>query len=80
MKQLNLTAVFVEGEFGYTAYIDEMRGVITQGKTIDEAEENLIDALEMYLEPEDPQQDDPTVVFSAKHITRKPFISLTRTA
>ena len=51
MEGTNLTAVYVKGEFGYTAYIDEMRGVITQGKTIEEAEANLFDALETYLEP-----------------------------
>ncbi len=53
MKSTNLTAVYVEGEFGYTAYIDEMRGVITQGETIEDAEANLFDALQTYLEPDE---------------------------
>ena len=30
MKDLQLTAIFVKGEFGYTAYLKELSGVITQ--------------------------------------------------
>ena len=72
---MELTAVFVQGEYGYTAYIDQMRGVITQGSSIAEAEENLIDALELYLEPDD--SIEATVELTNK-VTRKPFLSLSR--
>ena len=50
---LNLTAVFVPAEEGgYTAYIEEIRGAVSEGETIEEAEANLIDALELVLETE----------------------------
>jgi predicted RNase H-like HicB family nuclease len=46
--KINLTAVFEEAEEGgYIAYIEEIPGVNTQGETLDEAKENLADALEM---------------------------------
>ena len=79
MKDLQLTAVFVEAEEGgYVAYLDELKGVITQGETIKEAEENLFDALELYLEPDDFDTSD-TFQVNTKTI-KKPFISLTREA
>ncbi len=40
-----LTAVFEKCSGGYIAYIEEIPGVNTQGKTIKEARENLSDAL-----------------------------------
>ncbi len=47
---MNLTAVFVEcPEGGFSAYLEEIPGVNTQGETIDEARENLADALQMVL-------------------------------
>lgn len=47
----SFTAVFVEEpEGGYSAYIEEVPGVNTQGETLDEARENLQEALLMVLE------------------------------
>lgn len=52
-NKLKLTIVFTPcEEGGYTAYIKEMRGVISEGETIEEARENVIDALELMLEVE----------------------------
>ena len=45
---MELHAIFIEGEYWYTAYLEELKGVITQWKTIEEAEENLYDALTVY--------------------------------
>lgn len=47
--ELTLTAVFepvseAEGG-GYVAYCEEMPGAITEGDTLDEARENLLDAV-----------------------------------
>ena len=73
---MKLTAVYVEGENGYTAYIDEMKGVITEGLTIEEAEENLFDALHVYLSPDE--------VIGEKHqkekttLIRRPFVSISK--
>ncbi|SHJ10620.1 hypothetical protein SAMN05444280_11132 [Tangfeifania diversioriginum] len=54
MMKLNnctFTAVFVEEpKGGYSAYVEEIPGANTQGETLDEAKENLKDALQMVLE------------------------------
>ena len=48
---LKFTAVFEPApEGGFTAYVEEIPGVNTQGETLDEARENLRDALEMVLD------------------------------
>jgi predicted RNase H-like HicB family nuclease len=45
------TAVFEEApEGGYTAFVEELPGAISQGETLDEARENLKDAIQMILE------------------------------
>jgi predicted RNase H-like HicB family nuclease len=50
-KDLSLTAVFIEEpEGGYSAFIEEIQGVNTQGETLEEARENLHDALIMVFE------------------------------
>jgi predicted RNase H-like HicB family nuclease len=51
---LTLTAVFeeipqAEGG-GFVAYTEELPGAITQGETLEEARENLRDAIEILLE------------------------------
>lgn len=48
---MQLTAVFVSApEGGYTAFIEEIPGAISEGETMEEARENLADALRMVLE------------------------------
>ena len=48
---MKLTAVFVPApEGGYTAFVEEIPGAISEGETIEEARENLADALRMVLE------------------------------
>jgi predicted RNase H-like HicB family nuclease len=50
-KNLTFTPVFVEDpKGGYSAYIEEIPGVKTQGETKEEAEDNLGDALAVILE------------------------------
>ena len=73
MKEIGLTAVYVKGEYGYTAYIKELGGVVTQGETIAEAEENLFEALQLFLEAEtfSNSADSTDAII-------KPFLSLTR--
>jgi predicted RNase H-like HicB family nuclease len=73
MKDIGLTAVYVKGEYGYTAYIQELGGVVTQGETIAEAEENLFEALQLFLEAEtlSNSAESPEAII-------KPFLSLTR--
>ncbi len=51
---ITLTAVYEEVPEseggGYVAYAEELPGAITQGETLDEARENLRDAIELLIE------------------------------
>lgn len=47
---MKLTIVVSKGEEFFIGTIKEIPGVITQGKTIEETKENVMDALQMYLE------------------------------
>ena len=45
------TAVFEEApEGGYTAFVEELPGAISQGETIDEARENLKEAIQLIID------------------------------
>jgi predicted RNase H-like HicB family nuclease len=48
--ELKLTAVFEQVPEGYIAYVEELPGANTQGKTLDEARANLAEAVELVLE------------------------------
>jgi predicted RNase H-like HicB family nuclease len=38
-------------EGGYTVYVPSLPGCISEGETLDEALENIREAIELYLEP-----------------------------
>ncbi len=48
--QLELTAVFEQVPEGYIGYVEELPGANTQGATLDEARENLVEAVELVLD------------------------------
>jgi predicted RNase H-like HicB family nuclease len=48
--QLELTAVYRKVPEGYVAFVEELPGANTQGATLDEARENLREAVELVLE------------------------------
>ncbi len=51
MKNIEMTAVFEPcEEGGYIAYIEEIPGINSQGETIEEAKENLTDAINLLFE------------------------------
>lgn len=51
MKNIEMTAVFEPcKEGGFIAYIQEIQGINTQGETIEEAKENLADAVNLMFE------------------------------
>lgn len=52
---MKLTIVISKGEEFYIGAIKEIPSVLSQGATIQEAKENVLDALELYLE--DMQQE-----------------------
>jgi predicted RNase H-like HicB family nuclease len=47
---VQLTAVFMAVPEGYIAFVEELPGANTQGDTLDEARENLREAVELILE------------------------------
>jgi predicted RNase H-like HicB family nuclease len=47
---MKLTAVFMKVPEGYVAFIEELPGANTQGATLDEARENLREAVAMVLD------------------------------
>jgi len=51
MKNIELTAVFEPCEKGgFIAYVEEISGINSQGETLEEAKENLADAVNMVFE------------------------------
>ncbi|MDQ3255312.1 MAG: type II toxin-antitoxin system HicB family antitoxin [Acidobacteriota bacterium] len=48
--QITLTAVFQKVPEGYIAFVEELPGANTQGDTLEEARENLKEAVSLVLE------------------------------
>ncbi len=49
---MKLTIEISKGDEYYIGLIKEIPGVVTQGITIEETKENLMDALQLYLDDE----------------------------
>ena len=47
---MKLTAVFMAVPEGYIGFVEELPGANTQGETLEEARENLQEAVQMVLE------------------------------
>ena len=47
---MELTAVFKKGPEGYIGWVEELPGANTQGKTLEEARENLQEAIRLVFE------------------------------
>ncbi len=47
---MQLTAIFQKVPEGYIAFVEELPGANTQGKTLEEARNNLLEAIELVLE------------------------------
>ncbi len=50
IMKFTLTAVFQKVPEGYIGYVEELPGANTQGDTLEEARENLKEAIELVLE------------------------------
>ena len=48
--QFEFTAIYRKVPEGYVAFVEELPGAHTQGATLDEARENLREAVELVLE------------------------------
>ncbi len=67
---MNLTAVFLEVPSGYVAFVEELPGANTQGATLDEARENLREAVQLVLEANREMAEKSLVGRTAR---REPF-------
>jgi predicted RNase H-like HicB family nuclease len=57
---LHFTVRYEDGDDGWIlAFIDQVPGAMSQGRTRDEARENVIDALRLMLSPDDELDTDP---------------------
>ena len=65
-----LTAVFIEAPEGFIAFVEELPGANTQGATLEEARENLQEAVAMVLEA-NRELAEKSIVGQA--VTREPF-------
>jgi predicted RNase H-like HicB family nuclease len=75
MKKMELTMLVEKGENGYyVGQIQEYPPVMSQGKTIDELDLNLKDALKLYLEVQKEQVEKDNT--NRKVIKRKLIVSL----
>ena len=67
---MNLTAVFEKVAEGYIAFVEELPGANAQGKTLDEARENLREAVELVVEANRQISEE---LIRGKSVIREPF-------
>jgi predicted RNase H-like HicB family nuclease len=67
---MHLTAVYLAVPEGYIAFVEEIPGANTQGDTLEEARENLREAVALVLEA-NRELAERTLVGQA--VTREPF-------
>jgi predicted RNase H-like HicB family nuclease len=68
---MQLTAVFMKVPEGYIAFVEELPGANTQGDTLDEACENLQEAVALVLEA---NRELAEQSLSGQSATREPFV------
>jgi len=68
---MQLTAVYVQVPEGYIAFVEELPGANTQGDTLEEARENLQEAVAMVL---DANRELAEKSLAGKTVTREPFV------
>ena len=69
---MQFTAVFEQVPEGYIAFVEEIPGANTQGKTLDEARSNLAEAVQLVLEANRTLAEES---LAGKHIIRE-FLDL----
>ena len=68
---MKLTAVFQKVPEGYIAFVEELPGANTQGNTLDEARENLTEAVELVFEANRVLAEES---IQGKDVIREPLI------
>jgi predicted RNase H-like HicB family nuclease len=67
---MSLTAVYMQVPEGYIAFVEELPGANTQGKTLEEARENLQEAVSLVLEA---NRELAERSLAGKSVFREPF-------
>ena len=67
---MELTAVYIQVPEGYIAFVEELPGANTQGTTLDEARENLQEAVQLVLEA---NRELAERSLAGQHVSREPF-------
>jgi predicted RNase H-like HicB family nuclease len=68
---MQLTAVFIQVPEGYIAFVEELPGANTQGTTLDEARENLQEAVALVLEA---NRELAERSLTGQTFTKEPFV------
>jgi len=68
---VKLTAVFQKVPEGYIGFVQELPGANTQGSTLDEARENLSEAVELVLEANRALAEES---LQGKDVIREPLV------
>lgn len=71
MESVKLTAVFVKIPEGYAAFVEELPGANTQGESIEEARENLREAVQLVL---DANREQSRQAVRGAEVVRESFI------
>ncbi|HZO88613.1 MAG TPA: type II toxin-antitoxin system HicB family antitoxin [Chthonomonadaceae bacterium] len=67
---MQFTAVYMEVPEGYIAFVEELPGANTQGRTLEEARENLKEAVQLVLEA---NRELAEKSIQGQKVTREPF-------
>jgi predicted RNase H-like HicB family nuclease len=67
---MQLTAVYIKVPEGYIAFVEELPGANTQGDTLEEARENLQEAVAMVLEA---NRELAEKSLAGQQVTKEPF-------
>ena len=67
---MSLTAVYMQVPEGYIAFVEELPGANTQGATLDEARENLQEAVALVLEA---NRELAEQSLTGQNVVREPF-------
>ena len=68
---MELTAVYISVPEGYVAFVEELPGANTEGATLEEARENLQEAVSLVL---DANRELAEKSLAGKQVTREPFV------
>jgi predicted RNase H-like HicB family nuclease len=69
-ESMSFTAVYMQVPEGYVAFVEELPGANTQGATLEEARENLKEAVDLVLEA---NRESAERSLSGQKVVREPF-------